>query len=110
MALRPQAVETRRNLAIVLAILGRIDDAAPHHRRLPVDPALSAWALTRLALLRPSAITDADLAAMRRLAGSAETDVEAHIGLRFGLGEALELRRRRGGVCGVRGGSRSARP
>ena len=91
-ALRPEAVETRRNLAIVLAILGRIDDAAAHHRRLASDPATRAWALTRLALLQPSAITDDDLAAMRRAAESPDTDSEARIGLQFGLGEALERR------------------
>jgi hypothetical protein len=92
LALRAEAVETRRNLAIVLAILGRIDDAATHHRRLATVPALSAWALTRLALLRPAGVTDVELDLMRRAADSTEADAETRIGLRFALGEVLERR------------------
>jgi len=92
LALRAEAAETRRNLAVVLAILGRIDEAVAQHRHLALDPATSAWALTRLALLQPSGVTDAELEQMRRAADSTETDADARTGLRFALGEALERR------------------
>ncbi|HXQ13157.1 MAG TPA: sulfotransferase [Caulobacteraceae bacterium] len=92
LALRPEAPETRRNLAIVLSILGRVDEAAAQHRQLLGDPAMSAWALTRLALLRPAAVTDAELERLRGAARSPTTDAEARIGLLFGEGEVLERR------------------
>lgn len=92
LALRPEALETRRNLAIVLAVLGRIDAAEAQHRRLAEHPATRAWALTRLALLKPGAITDADLGAMRQAAGDPATDPETVAGLQFALGEVLERR------------------
>ena len=92
LALRPEALETRRNLAIVLAVLGRIDAAEAQHRRLAEHPVTRAWALTRLALLKPGAVTDADLAVMRRAAADLATDPETVAGLQFALGEALERR------------------
>ena len=92
LALRAGASETRRNLAIVLAILGRVDDAAAQHRRLMVDPAMSGWALTRLALLRPGDVTDGELERLSATAQSPETDTETRIGLLFGQGEVLERR------------------
>jgi len=98
LALRADAIETRRNLAVVLAILGRIDEAAAHHRTLAADPALAGWALSRLALLQPSGVTDAELEQIRRTADSAETDADTRIGLRFARGEVLE---RRGDAAGA---------
>jgi len=94
LALRPDAIETRRNLAIVLAVLGRIEDAEAEHRALAEDSRTRLWALTRLALLRPAAITDADLGDMRRAAEFAATDLDTRIGLHFALGEVLERRGR----------------
>jgi Flp pilus assembly protein TadD len=94
LTLRTGAIETRRNLAIVLVVLGRIDAAEAEHRRLAADPRTRLWALTRLALLRPAAITDADLADMRRAAELPEGDLDTRIGLNFALGEALERRGR----------------
>jgi tetratricopeptide (TPR) repeat protein len=93
LALRADAIETRRNLAIVLAVLGRIEEAEAEHRRLAADPRTRLWALTRLALLRPAAISDADLADMRR-AAEPEGDLDTRVGLYFALGEALERRGR----------------
>jgi tetratricopeptide (TPR) repeat protein len=92
LALRAEAAETRRNLAIVLTILGRVDEAAALHRQLLDEPAMSAWALTRLALLRPAAVTDAELERLRRLAGRPDTNAETRIGLLFAEGEVLERR------------------
>ena len=92
LALRDDAIEVRRNLAIALAVLGRIADAAQHHRRLADHPATRLWALTRLALVAPAEITDADLKAMQAAADGADTDPDTRIGLDFALGEALERR------------------
>jgi hypothetical protein len=92
LGLRAGAVETRRNLAIVLAILGRVDEALACHRALAGVAETRAWALTRIALLRPAAITDADLAAMRSLAADPTTPRQTRAELQFAIGEALERR------------------
>jgi tetratricopeptide (TPR) repeat protein len=92
LALRGDAVETRRNYAIVLAILGRIAEAEAQHRRLAETPGARLWALTRLALMRPDAITDAELGEMRAAAGATAGDLDTRIGLWFAIGEALERR------------------
>jgi tetratricopeptide (TPR) repeat protein len=94
LTLRSDAVETRRNLAIVLAVLGRLTEAEAEHRRLAEDSRTRLWALTRLALLRPAAIADADLDDMRRAADLPAVDVDTRIGLFFALGEVLERRGR----------------
>jgi tetratricopeptide (TPR) repeat protein len=91
--LRPGAVETRRNYAIVLSILGRIIEAEAQHRRLAETPATRLWALTRLALIRPDAITEAELGEMGEAAAEGG-DLDTRIGLWFALGEALERRGR----------------
>ncbi|HEY2710255.1 MAG TPA: sulfotransferase [Caulobacteraceae bacterium] len=90
--LRPGAVETRQNLAIVLAIDGRIDEALAEHHQIAADPAHKAWALTRIALLQPSEIDDAELSWMREAAAGPATDGDTRIGLQFALGEVLERR------------------
>ncbi|HEY1426658.1 MAG TPA: sulfotransferase [Caulobacteraceae bacterium] len=92
--LSPDAVEARRNYAIVLAVLGRIDEAEVQHRRLAEAPATRLWALTRLALLRPETLTDAELGDMQAAAKDADADADTRIGLQFALGEALERRGR----------------
>jgi tetratricopeptide (TPR) repeat protein len=94
LALQEHAIEVRRNLAIALAVLGRTAEAAQHHRRLAGHPSTRLWALTRLALIAPAEITDADLEAMQAAAESADTDLDTRIGLDFALGEALERRGR----------------
>ena len=92
--LRPEALETRRNLAVALAVLGRLDEAERQHRRLAAHPATRFWALTRLALLKPDAVTDAELADIRGAVADPGVDVDTRIGLLFALDEALEQRGR----------------
>jgi tetratricopeptide (TPR) repeat protein len=92
LSLRPDSAETRRNLAIVLAILGRVDEALGHHRRLAAEPSMRPWALTRIALLRSAAITDAELGDLRLAADHLQTDKETRAGLQFAIGEVLERR------------------
>jgi hypothetical protein len=94
LSLRPDAVETRRNLAIVLAVLGRIDEAVAQHRALAAAPESRPWALTRIALLRPEAITDGELGNLQSAVEEPDTDEETRIGVWFALGETLEVRGR----------------
>jgi thioredoxin-like negative regulator of GroEL len=90
--LRPAAIESRRNLAIVLAVLGRIDEAIGHHRRLAAEASTRPWALTRIALLRPAAVTGSELDGLRRAAADPALDQETRTGLQFAIGEVLERR------------------
>jgi Flp pilus assembly protein TadD len=94
LALKDDAIEPHRNLAIILAMLGRTAEAAQHHRRLAAEPATRLWAVTRLALLTTGEVTDADLATMQAAADSADTEPATRIGLAFALGEVLERRGR----------------
>jgi len=94
LALRPQRAETRAALAVVLAALGRSAEAIEHHRVLAGDPARRWAALTRIALIDPAAVDDADLAAMQAAAADEGEDPETRIGLCFALGEVLEERGR----------------
>jgi hypothetical protein len=90
LALRPEAKETAFNLAIALAVIGRGEEAVEHYRALARHPECRDRALTRLAILRPGAIDDDDLAHMRTAATRA--DPETRIGLLFALGGALDVR------------------
>jgi tetratricopeptide (TPR) repeat protein len=92
LGLRPEALETRRNLAIVLTILGRTDEALDQHRRLAGDAATRPWALTRIALLQPAAISDHDLGDLRLAADDPQADQAARAGFQFAIGEVLERR------------------
>ncbi|HWF76419.1 MAG TPA: sulfotransferase, partial [Caulobacteraceae bacterium] len=92
LALRPDALETRRNHAIVLSSAGRIAEAEAQQRRLAELAPTRLWALTRLALLRPAAISDAELAEMRAAAADASADPDTRVGLWFASGEVLERR------------------
>ena len=92
LALRDDALETRRSYAIVLAAQGRIAEAEAEHRRLAELGPTRLWALTRLALLRPSAISEAELGEMRGAAADPRGDVETRIGLWFAVGEVEERR------------------
>jgi tetratricopeptide (TPR) repeat protein len=94
LALRADEIETRRNLAIVLAILGRIAEAEAHFRALAARPATRLWALTRLALLRPDSISDAERDEMQAAAADRAIDLDTRIGLHFALGQVLERQRR----------------
>jgi tetratricopeptide (TPR) repeat protein len=94
LALRADAIETRRNLAIVLAILGRTGEAEVHHRELAAQPATRLWALTRLALLRPDSIADAERGDMQEAAADPAIDLSTRIGVHFALGQVLERQRR----------------
>jgi len=94
LGLRPGAAPTRQAYAAVLALLGRLGEAEAQHRRLASEPATRLWALTRLALLRPGAITEAELADMSAAAADPATDLETRTGLSFAIGEALEQRGR----------------
>jgi len=92
LALRPQALEARQGLAVVLTVLGRIEEAQAQHRRLASDPATRLWALTRLALLAPQTLDDAEVRDMRRAAGDPAYEGDTRIGLWFALGEVVERR------------------
>jgi Flp pilus assembly protein TadD len=89
-ALAPDTVETGFSLAIALATEGRTDAAVELYRELAADPAARGRALVRLAILRPAAVTDLELEAIRREAGQASgaPAIAAH----FALGGALEAR------------------
>lgn len=93
-ALRPDAMESRHGLAIALAVLGRSAEAIAQHRALAADPARRWGALTRIALIDPSAIDDGELAAMQAAAADQAIDAETRTGLHFALGEVLEPRGR----------------
>ena len=91
-AARPDAAATREALAIALAILGRVDEAVGQHRELACEPDRRWAALTRIALLDPSAIAEAELEAMRGAAAQASVDAETRAGLCFAIGEVLDRR------------------
>jgi len=90
--LRPDAAETRFSLAIVLAVLGREDEAIDGYRVLASTPAVRPRALTRMAILRPGTLTDAEVAQLRDGAADGAVDVTTRTGLLFALGGVLEAR------------------
>jgi hypothetical protein len=92
LALRPDAVETDFNLTAALTILGRTDEAIERYRGLMADPATALRALTGVALLKPSAVTDSELATLRRAAADLGVAADVRTGLLFALGEVLEAR------------------
>jgi Flp pilus assembly protein TadD len=93
LALRPDAAETEFNLAAALAVLGRTDAATLRYRSLTADSALALRALTAMALLDASAVSDAELAGLRRASSDPAVDPDIRAGLLFALGEVLEARR-----------------
>jgi hypothetical protein len=90
LALNPTAKETAFNLAIALAVVGRGDEAIECYRALARHPDCRVRALTRLAILRPGAIDNDDLAHLRTALTRA--DPETRIDLLFALGGALDER------------------
>jgi hypothetical protein len=93
LALRPDAGETAFNLIAALTILGRTDEAIERYRALIANPATALRAVTGVALLKPTAVTDAELEVMRRAAADSTVEAEVRTGLLFALGEVLEARR-----------------
>ncbi len=90
--LQPNALETLAGLASALAALGRSGEAIGHLRTLAGDPAQRWPALTRIALIDPTAIRDDELAGMRRAASDEALDGDTRTGLFFALGDVLERR------------------
>lgn len=88
----PQAAETRTALAVALTILGRGGEAVEHYRVLAQARGTRGAALTRIALIDPAAIDDADLADMREAASASGVDEATRIGLWFAVGEVLQRR------------------
>jgi tetratricopeptide (TPR) repeat protein len=92
LALSPAAVETHFSLARALAVLGQVKEASACYRALSADHAVRLRALTRLAVLDPTTIGDADLRALQRGAEDPATALNARIEANFALGQALEQR------------------
>ena len=92
LALRPEATPTAFARAIALAVLGRTDEAITLYRMLSAEPVSRPSALTRLATLRPAAISDGELKNLRADAGDGALPPETRVGALFALGHALEAR------------------
>jgi Flp pilus assembly protein TadD len=92
LALRPDAAETAFSLAVALAVLGRGDEAIGQYRALAAEPDLRPRALTRLAILRASAITDLELEDLRTAATDTRLDPQVRTGLFFALAGAQDVR------------------
>jgi tetratricopeptide (TPR) repeat protein len=88
--LDPTARDSRFGLARCLTIVGRTSEAIACYRLLAADPASRALALTRLAILDPSAVDPRQSAEMTRAAGDATLDAETRAGLHFALGRVFE--------------------
>ncbi|MFI4974621.1 MAG: sulfotransferase [Caulobacterales bacterium] len=95
-AVRPDAVELRFNLATALAILGRTDEAVACYRALAEDPTTRHRALTRLAILSPDGVEAGELAELQRAAWDPAVDQATRTGLLFALGDVLERRHAEG--------------
>jgi tetratricopeptide (TPR) repeat protein len=91
-ALQPVAGESRVGLAMALAALGRTEEAIAQNRILAGDPVQRWSALTRIALLNPASIDEADLAAMQQAAEGRDLNESLRAGLLFALGDVLEHR------------------
>ncbi|HLZ84156.1 MAG TPA: sulfotransferase [Caulobacteraceae bacterium] len=94
--LRPDAADTSFAHAIALAVLGRTQEAIALYRTLAERPEARAQALTRLAVLRPEEVTDAELARLQAAAADETLETDARTGLLFALGGVLEARREDG--------------
>jgi hypothetical protein len=90
--LRPDAAETHFNLARVLTILGRTDQALDCYRSVSMDPSSRLRALTLMAMLDPAAVDESELAALRLAAGDGTLEGEIRTGLLFALGDVLDRR------------------
>jgi Sulfotransferase family/Tetratricopeptide repeat len=90
--LRPGASDTAFALAIALAVLGRTDEAVAAYRRLATEPGARTRALARLAILRPEALTEAELAGLRAAADDETLQDDTRTAALFALGGVLEER------------------
>jgi len=86
----PGAADARLGLARCLAVLGRTREAIDAYRVLAADPARRLAALTRMAILAPSAIDETQAADMATAASDEAIDADTRAGLSFGLGGVLE--------------------
>jgi Tfp pilus assembly protein PilF len=89
-ALRPDLAEPRRRLAVARGVLGRVEDAMELYRGLCADGDDPDGDLARLAILRPDAVRDEELATLRDR--SAAAPVAARAACCFALGAVLEAR------------------
>lgn len=92
--LQPASADCRVGLARALAALGRAGEAIVQNRLLASEPAQRWPALTRIALIDPAAIDDAELADMQAGADNPATLELERIGLLFALGDVLDRRGR----------------
>ena len=90
--LRPEATDTAFSWAISLAVIGEMDEAVALYRKLAAEPEARPRALTRLAVLRPEVITDAELTRLRADAVDETLETGTRTGLLFALGGVLEAR------------------
>jgi hypothetical protein len=70
-----------------------MDEAIVLYRKLAADPEARPRALTRLAVLRPEGVTDAELIRLRADAVDETLESETRTGVLFALGGVLEARR-----------------
>jgi tetratricopeptide (TPR) repeat protein len=92
LTLNPAAMETHFSLARAFAVLGQVKEASTCYRTLAGEPSMRLRALTRLAVLDPPAIGDADLAWLRRGADDPASAPNARIEAYFAVGQVLEHR------------------
>jgi tetratricopeptide (TPR) repeat protein len=90
--LNPEATGTAFSLAIVLAVLGRTNEAMALYRTLAADPEARPRAHARLALLNPEAVTEAELGLLRADAADTALEVDTRTAALFALGGVLEAR------------------
>ena len=90
-AIRPEAAESRFSLAVAEAVTGGIDAAVAIYRSLAADPSHAPRALSRLAILRPGAIDDSDLAVLSNVAFASD-DEDRRIEALFAVGGVKEAR------------------
>jgi len=90
LAARPASQETVRALAVALSVVGRGAEAIALYRNLANDPSRRAFALTRIALVDPGAISIDEQVEMTKAARAPTTDPQTRIGLLFALGQVLE--------------------
>jgi tetratricopeptide (TPR) repeat protein len=92
LVLNPAAAESHFSLARALAVLGQVKEASACYRALASDASTRLRALTRLAVLDPSMIDNADSAWLRRGADDPASAPAARIEGYFALGQVLEQR------------------
>lgn len=92
--LEPGDVEAGFALARALVVVGRVGQAAKQYRALARIPACRLRALSRLGLLRPADVDEAEAREMAAAAARADLSAEVRAPLLFALGGVHELRGR----------------